>query len=97
MPHPYERSPHSNAGNCTCGMAEESSVHPHAYAQALRSNVCVCALAANHPVHIDADTAVPDPNYAAGRSNERGAEAVRAAVRQARGCEAAPQVPITFA
>ncbi|MFJ8555288.1 hypothetical protein [Streptomyces sp. NPDC093676] len=63
--HPYRRSPHSGAGNCECGMAEESRAHPHPYAQAYRSNLCVCAHPAGHPIHTDAATAQPHPVYPA--------------------------------
>lgn len=96
--HPYQRSRHSSAGNCECGMAEESRIHPHAFAQASRSNLCVCAYPAGHPIHTDADTARPDPAYPEPRQTHlRGIDAGREAVRQARGDEAYPQTPILFA
>jgi hypothetical protein len=79
-------------------MAEESRAHPHAYAQAYRSNLCVCAYPAAHPIHTDANTAQPDPVYPEPRQTGlRGIEAGREAVRQARGDEAYPQTPILFA
>jgi hypothetical protein len=96
--HPYQRSRHSNAGNCECGMAEESRAHPHAYTQAYRSNTCVCAYPAAHPIHTDADTAAPNPVYPEPRATSlRGIEAGREAVRRARGDDACPAVPIIFA
>jgi len=96
--HPYQRSRHSNAGNCECGMAEESRVHLHKFTQAYRSNVCVCAYPADHEIHSDADTAQPDPVYPEPKPTHlRGIEAGREAVRQARGDEAYPQTPILFA
>jgi hypothetical protein len=79
-------------------MAEESRAHPHAYTQAYRSNLCVCAYPADHPIHTDADTAAPNPAYPEPRAtNLRGIEAGRAAVRQARGDDACPATPILFA
>jgi hypothetical protein len=96
--HTYQRSRHSNAGNCECGMAEESRAHPHPFAQAYRSNTCVCAHPADHPIHTDAETARPDPVYPEPiKARLRGIEAGREAVRQARGDEAYPQTPIPFA
>lgn len=96
--HEYQRDPHSNAGNCVCGMAEESRSHPHPYTQAYRSNTCVCARPAINPVHTDADTAQPDPLYPEpGPQSPRSFDAAREAVRRARGDDAAPQTPITFA
>lgn len=96
--HPYQRSRHSNAGNCECGMAEESRTHPHAYTQARRSNLCVCAYPADHVIHTDADTAHPNPVYPEPRSSGlRGIEAGREAVRKARGDDACPATPILFA
>ncbi len=95
--HPYQRSRHSSAGNCECGMAEESRIHPHAFAQASRSNLCVCAYPPGHPIHTDADTAQPDPVYPEPTANNpRGIEAARDAVRKARGDEAAPATPISW-
>lgn len=94
--HPYTRSPHSNAGNCECGMAEESTSHPHTYTQAYRSNGCVCGRPADHPVHTDAAT--PNPVYPEPQpTGLHGTEAGREAVRQARGDEAVPQKPVLFA
>lgn len=96
--HPYRRSPHSNAGNCECGMAEESRTHPHKFTQAYRSNTCVCAHPADHPIHTDADTAAPNPVYPEpSKSGLRGIEAGREAVRKARGDDACPALPILFA
>ena len=98
MTHPYVRSRHSNAGNCECGMAEESRSHPHTYAQAYRDELCVCALPAGDPIHTDAATAQPKPYTPRPKANGlRGIEAGREAVRQARGDEACPQTPILFA
>jgi hypothetical protein len=59
--HDYQRSPHSGAGNCDCGHSEASRVHPHVYTQMMGSELCVCALPAGNPVHIDAATATPRP------------------------------------
>ena len=96
--HTYEPSPHSSAGNCVCGMDYESRAHPHPYTQAYRSNTCVCALAADHPIHTDADTAAPNPVYPQPRQTRLlGIDAAREAVRQARGDDACPQMPILFA
>lgn len=95
--HEYQRDPYSNAGNCVCGMDYESRSHPHPYTQAYRSNTCVCAHPASHPIHTDGDTAEPDPAYPEPGRTLRGTEAAREAVRQARGHDAAPQTPITFA
>lgn len=96
--HTYERDPHSNAGNCVCGLHLESHCHPHPYTQAYRSNTCVCAREASAPIHTDAATALPDPVYPEPRRSEaRGTEAGREAVRLARGDEAAPATPIAFA
>ena len=96
--HEYERSPHSNAGNCRCGLHYESHRHPHPFTQADRSNLCLCAKPANAPIHTDADTAAPDPVYPEPQhSSLRGIEAGREAIRQARGIEAYPQTPIRFA
>ena len=83
--HAYSRSPHSGAGNCNCGMAEHSAVHPHEFAQAWRSEACVCNHPASHPIHTDAATAVAKPV-------RTGPEAVREAVRAARGGDAPVQV-----
>ncbi|MFD8577186.1 hypothetical protein ACFV1H_17875 [Streptomyces virginiae] len=90
MTHPYVLSPHSNAGNCECGMAEESRTHPHAYTQAYREELCVCAYPADHPIHTDAATAQPTPYPKAPTSGLRGTDAARAAVRTARGGDAPP-------
>lgn len=49
--HTYKRSPHSNAGNCVCGMDYESRIHWHPYTKAYRSELCVCAYPADHPIH----------------------------------------------
>ncbi|MFD8545593.1 hypothetical protein [Streptomyces sp. NPDC059649] len=96
--HEYQRSPHSNAGNCVCGLHYESHRHPHPYTQASRSNLCVCAKPAAAPIHADADTACPNPVYPEPQQTRlRGIEAGREAIRQARGDEAHPQTPITFA
>ncbi|MCX5253676.1 hypothetical protein OOK27_05735 [Streptomyces canus] len=97
--HEYERSPHSNAGNCVCGMDYESRAHPHPFTQSYRSNTCVCAYPADHPIHTDADTAAPNPVYPepqASSSSPRSFEAAREAVRRARGDEAYPQTTILF-
>lgn len=96
--HAYEPSPHSNAGNCACGMAYESRSHPHPYTQAYRSNTCVCTHPAAHPIHTDADTARPNPLYPEpGPQTRRGIDAAREAVRRARGDDWVPQTPVTFA
>jgi hypothetical protein len=87
--HPYERSPHSGAGNCHCGMAEHSRAHPHAYAQAYKSELCVCACPAGHGIHTDAATAAPEQVRA-------GLDGVREAIRLARGTDAVPLVPGRF-
>lgn len=53
--HTFERSPHSGAGNCSCGMAEQSAVHPHAYVAADTSRGqepgCLCAKQEDDPIH----------------------------------------------
>ena len=50
--HPYERDPFSGAGNCWCGRAEASVLHPHvwvpAYVDPMR---CVCGKPPNHRLH----------------------------------------------
>jgi hypothetical protein len=85
--HPYERSPHSGAGNCHCGWPEHSRLHPHAYAQMDGSELCVCsATAGNAAFHTDAATAKPGP------VRRRGLDGVRDAVKAARGGDAPPQV-----
>jgi hypothetical protein len=95
--HEYERSPHSNAGNCRCGLHYESHRHPHPFTQASRSNTCVCTKPAGAPIHTDANTAQPNPVYPEPKPTHlRGIEAGREAVRQARGDEAYPQTPILF-
>jgi hypothetical protein len=79
-------------------MAEESRSHPHAYTQAYRDELCVCAYPPGHPIHTDADTAQPEPHTPRPKATGlRGIEAAREAVRQARGDEAYPQTPILFA
>ena len=51
--HEYERSPHSGAGNCWCGRARESLVHPHRFVGALIDpERCVCGGGFLHPSHI---------------------------------------------
>lgn len=98
--HDYDRDPHSNAGNCCCGMDYESRVHPHPYTQANRSPLCVCALPADHQIHTDAVTTRPapgTPESLLAAIGLRGTDAVREGIRQARGDQAAPQVPVTFA
>ena len=55
--HPYERSPYSGAGNCWCGRAYESRLHPHPYTRAYSDVLCVCASPADDEVHTDAATA----------------------------------------
>ncbi|MFM9777070.1 hypothetical protein [Streptomyces scabiei] len=96
--HAYERDPHSNAGNCRCGLHYESHRHPHPYTQARRSNACVCAQPADAPIHTDADTARPNPLYPEpSTAGLRGIDAAREAVRKARGDEACPAAPILFA
>ena len=95
--HEYERSPHSNAGNCRCGLHYESHRHPHPYTQAYRSNTCVCCKPADAPIHTDADTAAPNPVYPEPQTSSlHGIEAGREAVRRARGDEAVPAIPILF-
>lgn len=49
--HPYERSPYSGAGNCWCGLWEESRIHPHVYSKARASVLCICAWPADHEIH----------------------------------------------
>lgn len=49
--HQYKPSQHSNAGNCECGMAEESTVHPHAYAAALKGPGCICSRPETDTIH----------------------------------------------
>jgi hypothetical protein len=83
--HAYERSPHSGAGNCHCGHAEHSRVHPHPYRQMHDSELCICVWPAGHPIHTDAATARPEPV-------RKGLDGVAAAVRAARGGHAPAQV-----
>lgn len=43
--HLYESDPQSGAGNCKCGWAEHTKVHPHAFQGSLLiSTRCVCGL-----------------------------------------------------
>ncbi|MFJ4988748.1 NUDIX domain-containing protein [Streptomyces sp. NPDC088732] len=51
--HPFQQSAESNAGNCTCGMARESAVHPHTFTKSLGSPQCVCSRPATDPIHTD--------------------------------------------
>jgi hypothetical protein len=83
--HAYEPDPQSGAGNCRCGWGERWACHPHAFAQMDGREVCVCYRTAGDPVHTDAATAQPRPV-------RTGPEAVREAVRLARGGPAPPQV-----
>ena len=91
MTHTYNRSSHSGAGNCDCGHAEHSRAHPHAYRQASRSELCICAWPASRAIHTDAATAQPQPVM-------NGLAAVRAAVRSGRGYDhdAVLLHPVTF-
>jgi hypothetical protein len=56
-PHAYERSPHSGAGNCVCGVPERHRRHPHEFMRALiaepkgSQTLCTCALPLVHPIH----------------------------------------------
>jgi hypothetical protein len=51
--HDYERSPHSGAGNCVCGMAEHHRRHPHEFwAAASDETHCVCALPRGARCHL---------------------------------------------
>jgi hypothetical protein len=77
--HAYERSPHSGAGNCGCGMAEHSPVHPHAFMQASGSERCVCGYTAVQVIHTGSGVTWPKPVPADGLAR------VAAAVRAARG------------
>ena len=82
--HPYQRSPHSGAGNCTCGRAERDRLHPHEYAQSWWDEQCTCGHLAGSMIHTDRLTAVVIPRSA---SMTR-LDAVAAAVRAARGGDA---------
>jgi hypothetical protein len=81
MTHPYKRSQFSGAGNCDCGHAEASRVHPHTYKQSWKSELCVCTLSPANPIHTDAATAAAIPVSS-------GLAGAAAAVRQARGGDA---------
>jgi hypothetical protein len=72
FPHAYARSEHSGAGNCECGMAEHSNVHPHAYAQADRSEGCVCSKKADDPIHTDPGPVTDSARAAWARASWRG-------------------------
>lgn len=77
--HPYQRSPHSGAGNCVCGWAEESFRHPHVAVQAdKRRDLCICAKPPEHEIHTGSRPFVPV-------DAPRGLDAVREAVRLSRG------------
>lgn len=42
--HVYERDPRSNVGNCRCGYAWHSRLHPHPFTPAMVDELmCVCA------------------------------------------------------
>lgn len=51
--HPYERSPHSGAGNCWCGWPRESIMHPHEPVGSLVSDgmKCICGKSWNNVIH----------------------------------------------
>lgn len=88
MIHAYERSPCSGAGNCHCGMAEHSRVHPHHYAAMdINPMLCVCAWPFDHPIHTGGER--PQPRLT-------GTAGIREAIRIARGTDSAPQQPVTF-
>jgi hypothetical protein len=84
--HAYDRSPHSGAGNCVCGMAAHSHVHPHPFMQARTSDRCVCGYTAIQVIHTAAGVTWPKPVPADGLAK------VAAAVRSARGGDAPVQV-----
>lgn len=51
--HEYEPSPHSNAGNCVCGMHEHHRWHPHEFTPArAQPDLCVCALGPTAKCHV---------------------------------------------
>lgn len=49
--HPYQRLAQSNAGNCECGMAEQSTAHPHVFTKSRKSAECVCSRPAADSIH----------------------------------------------
>lgn len=51
--HPYARDEHSGAGNCWCGWAQNTRVHPHEPVGSLVSDgmKCVCGKPWNHSIH----------------------------------------------
>ena len=56
--HEYLRSPHSGAGNCECGWARDTIMHPHAWVPASADSFrCVCGKPVNHRIHV-----VPEPS-----------------------------------
>jgi hypothetical protein len=59
VPHAYQRSPYSGAGNCRCGCPERHRRHPHAFMRGWQSppagseTLCTCALPLANPIHVD--------------------------------------------
>jgi hypothetical protein len=54
--HVYERSPHSGAGNCTCGNNIEHRRHWHAFRSAQwNPDRCICGLPITADQHLVAD------------------------------------------
>jgi hypothetical protein len=51
--HEYNRCTHSGAGNCCCGYARESVVHPHVFTPAYVNPFrCVCSKPPNWNGHL---------------------------------------------
>lgn len=77
--HPYQRDPHSGAGNCVCGWHEHSHRHPHEAQRAYANpEKCVCRKPPEDEIHTGiGDFAQPAPL--------RGLDGVREAVRLSRG------------
>lgn len=56
MRHRYRRCGFSGAGNCCCGRAEHSVVHPHEFARSFvaaknHAWICVCSKRKDHDIH----------------------------------------------
>lgn len=80
--HPYQRDPHSGAGNCVCGWHEQSHRHPHIAARmGVNPQICVCRKPPEDEIHTGlGDFAWPAPL--------RGLEGVKRAVQRSRGGDA---------
>lgn len=65
--HSYRRCGFSGAGNCCCGRAYESTLHPHPFTLALSAReqdrwFCVCGKTQDHFSHGPPAAVSPSPN-----------------------------------